>query len=134
MVQTSHLFEPLPDNVRRYYHPGTPHGGGQGGFSLGTASTDRNALANNPNPQRETDRALYVALVEWVVNGTQPPASAYPRVSDGTLVPATAAAMGWPAIPNAPSPDGVVNPVLDYDYGTLQRQFGASPIAADLNA
>ncbi|MBP6773883.1 MAG: hypothetical protein KA154_12855 [Gemmatimonadaceae bacterium] len=112
---------PLPDNVRRYYHPGTPHGGGQGGFSLGTASTDRNALANNPNPQRETDRALYVALVEWVVNGTQPPASAYPRVSDGTLVPATAAAMGWPAIPNAPSPDGVVNPVLDYDYGASFR-------------
>ncbi len=112
---------PLPDNVRRYYHPGTSHGGGPGGFTLGTASTDRNTLANNPNPQRETDRALYVALVDWVVKGTLPPPSAYPRVSDGTLVPATAAAMGWPAIPNTPSPDGVMNPVLDYDYGPSFR-------------
>lgn len=112
---------PLPENVRRYYHPGTPHGGGPGGFTLGTASADRNALANNPNPERETDRALYVALVEWVVHGSAPPPSAYPRVTDGTLVPATAAAMGWPRIPNTPSPDGVVNPVLDYDYGPSFR-------------
>ena len=107
---------PLPENVRRYYHPGTGHGGGPGGFRLGAASGP-GTLANNPNPEKETDRALYVALVDWVVRGTPPPPSAYPRVSDGTLVAATSTAMGWPAIPNAPRPDGVVNPVLDYDYG-----------------
>jgi hypothetical protein len=33
------------------------------------------------------------------------------------LVPATAAAIGWPKIPGVPSPDGVLNPVLDYDFG-----------------
>jgi hypothetical protein len=108
---------PLPENVRRYYHPGTPHGGGRGGFALGSASGDPRVFASNPNPQKETDRALYVALVDWVVKGVAPPASAYPRVSDGTLVADTSAAMGWPAIPHAPKPDGVVNPVLDYDYG-----------------
>lgn len=107
---------PVPENVRRYYHPGTPHGGGVGGFKLGAAGGP-DAFANNPNPELETDRALYVALVDWVVRGTLPPPSAYPRVSDGTLVPDTAAAIGWPAIPNAPKPDGVVNVVLDYDYG-----------------
>ncbi len=101
---------PLPDNVRRYYHPGTPHGGGRGAFALGTASA-------NPNPEKETDRALYVALVDWVVKGVAPPPSVYPRVVDGTLVADTSAAIGWPNIPNAPKPDGVVNPVLDYDYG-----------------
>jgi len=53
----------------------------------------------------------------WIAKGTLPPASVYPRVSDGTLVPPTAAAMGWPAIPGAPSPDGVMNSVLDYDFG-----------------
>ena len=108
---------PLPDNVRRYYHPGTPHGGGRGGFTLGTASADPKVLANNPNPEKETDRALYVALADWVVKGVAPPPSVYPRVSEGTLVADTSATIGWPNIPGAPKPDGVVNPVLDYDYG-----------------
>jgi hypothetical protein len=113
---------PLPSNVRRYYHPGTPHGGGRGGFTLGTASKDPNALADNPNPARETDRALYVALVNWVVRNTPPPPSAYPNLKDGTLVKATSGAMGWPAIPNAPRPDGVINPLFDYVYGAAFQQ------------
>jgi len=108
---------PLPANVRRYYHAGTTHGGGAGGFNLGTASTDPNVFAANPNPQREINRALYVAMVDWVKKGTPPPPSRYPSVSDGTLVEATSAAMGWPNIPNAPKPDGVMNSVLDYDFG-----------------
>ncbi len=119
---------PLPEDVRRYYHAGTTHGGGQGGFTLGTPATNPKEMAPNRNPQRETDRALYVALVEWVTKGTLPPPSAYPRVIDGTLVEATAAAMGWPAIPNAPRPDGVVNPVLDYDFGTGYRYNDGSGV------
>ncbi len=112
---------PVPANVRRYYHPGTTHGGGSGGFNLGTQSTNPNSLAANPNPQSDTNRALHVAMIAWVKNGTLPPPSAYPRIPDGTMVQATAAAMGWPAIPKTPSPDGVMNPVLDYDYGPQFR-------------
>jgi hypothetical protein len=123
---------PLPDNVRRYYHPGTPHGGGSGGFTLGEPSRTAGVLANNPNPERETDRALYVALVDWVVKNTPPPPSAYPRVADGTLVPATSAAMGWPAIPNVPRPDGVVNSALDYDYGSTFRYNDSSGVIANV--
>ncbi len=123
---------PLPANVRRYYHPGTPHGGGRGGFALGQASGTADSLANNPNPERETDRALYVALVDWVVKGTPPPPSVYPRVTDGTLVPANSAAMGWPKIPNTATPDGVVNPVLDYDYGTAFRYNDESGIITNV--
>ncbi len=89
-------------------------------------------MANNPNPERETDRALYVALVDWVVKNTLPPPSEYPRVGDGTLVPNTSAAMGWPAIPNAPRPDGVVNPVLDYDYGPAFRYNDNSGVIANV--
>jgi hypothetical protein len=123
---------PLPDNVRRYYHAGTTHGGGPGGFVLGARAGDARELAPNRNPQRETDRALYVALVEWVVAGTPPPASAYPRVSDGTLVPATAAAMEWPAIPHTPAPDGVINPVLDYDFGSGYRYNDGSGVMSSV--
>ncbi len=122
----------LPANVRRYYHAGTPHGGGPGGFTLGTRSADPNAFANNPNPERETDRALYVALVDWVVKGTPPPPSVYPRVSDGTLVPATSAAMGWPDIPKAPKPDGVINAALDYDYGPGYRYNDGSGVMTNV--
>jgi len=123
---------PLPGNVRRYYHPGTPHGGGLGGFALGTASDSALTLGANPNPERETDRALYVALVEWVVRDTVPPPSAYPRVGDGTLVPANAAAMGWPDIRGAPKPDGVLNSVLDYDYGPSFRYNDESGVITNV--
>jgi Alpha/beta hydrolase domain len=108
---------PLPANVRRYYHASTDHGGGGGGFAVQQPPDGDLTLAQNPNPQTETRRALFVALVDWVTKGTEPPASAYPRVSDGTLVPSTAAAMGWPNIPGAPTPDNVMNVLMDYDYG-----------------
>jgi hypothetical protein len=122
---------PLPANVRRYYHPGTPHGGGRGGFALGVASTSPDSLASNPNPERETDRALYVAPVDWVVKNTPPRPSVYPRVGDGTLVQAKSATMGWPNIPNSAKPDGVVNPVLDYDYGPEFRYSDESGVIAN---
>ena len=123
---------PLPDIVRRYYHAGTTHGGGAGGFNLGTASTNPNQFAANPNPQREINRALYVAMVEWVTKGMPPPASRYPKVSDGTLVEATSAAMGWPNIPNSPKPDGVMNSVLDYDYGPQFRYNDGSGVITNV--
>ena len=108
---------PLPANVRRYYHASTDHGGGGGGFAVQQPPEDGLMLAQNPNPQTETRRALFVALVDWVTKGVEPPKSAYPRVTDGTLVPATAAAMGWPNIPGSPTPDNVMNVLMDYDYG-----------------
>lgn len=108
---------PLPPNVRRYYHPGTPHGGGKGGFILTPDAAAATAMATNPNPERETDRALYVALLDWVVKGVPPPPSVYPHLGNGTLVADTSAAIGWPKIPKVPTPDGVANPVLEYDYG-----------------
>jgi len=123
---------PLPSNVRRYYHAGTTHGGGAGGFSLGTASTNPDSFAANPNPQREINRALYVDMVDWVTKGVQPPDSRYPKLADGTLVQPTSAAMGWPNIPNSPKPDGVMNSVLDYDYGPQFRYNDGSGVISNV--
>jgi hypothetical protein len=109
---------PLPDNVRRYYYPGTTHGGGRGGFRIEAGLVQSGCeLPANPNPQSDTTRALTAALVEWVVRGTPPPASSYPRVSKGELVPATKSAVGFPDIPGLRFTDGLVNPVVDYDFG-----------------
>jgi hypothetical protein len=123
---------PVPANVRRYYYASTPHGGGAGGFSRITPPAAGLMLASNPNPQLEQRRALFLHLVEWVKNGTPPPPSSYPRVTDGTLVAPTAAAMGWPAIPGAPTPDNVMNVLMDYDYGPDFRYNDQSGVMSNV--
>lgn len=108
---------PLPANVRRYYMASTNHTGGADNFDYEQPPVAGCMLPANPLPWIETERALLPAMVDWITKSTLPPPSAYPRVTDGTLAPATAAAIGWPAIPGAPTPDGVMNSVLDYDFG-----------------
>jgi hypothetical protein len=108
---------PLPDNVRRYYFPSVTHGGGSGGFASRTPAVGGCELPGNPAPSAPMRAALMRALVAWVTSNTPMPASRYPRLADGTLVPPTAAAMGYPAIPGQPTPDGLIQPLLDYDLG-----------------
>ncbi len=109
---------PIPSNVRRYFLPATSHGGGKGGFSRAIPNPPNGCvLPANPNPEIETMRALQVDLIDWVTKGIDPPPSAYPQLSKGELVWPTKAAMGFPNIPGAPSRDGLVNPVFDYDFG-----------------
>jgi tannase/feruloyl esterase/alpha/beta hydrolase family protein len=108
---------PLPENVRRYYYPGTTHGGGRGGFALETTPNTACVLPANPNPEADQTRALTHALVEWVTKNTPPPDSRYPRLANGDLVPATRAAIGFPDIPGLPFSDRILNPVVRYDFG-----------------
>jgi Alpha/beta hydrolase domain len=110
---------PLPHNVRRYWFPGTTHGGGPGGFSTTVipGSVVGCTLPFNPNPEIDTQRALFAALADWVVEGKKPPHSRYPRLDNGLLVHPTKAAMGFPTIPGLPFTDNFENPVLDYDLG-----------------
>jgi hypothetical protein len=105
----------LPANVRRYYMPGTTHGGGGGGFQVAQAANERCALPQNPNPMADTHRALVTALIEWVVKGTEPPQSRYPTLAENQLAPAATVAAAFPKIPGVAPPE--VNHVLDYDFG-----------------
>ncbi|MGB5081699.1 MAG: alpha/beta hydrolase domain-containing protein [Burkholderiales bacterium] len=151
---------PLPKNVRRYYIPSTTHGGGAGGFNtslpgVGLPTVGANCPGNNfgtgifpanPVPHTQTVNALRVHFRNWVMNGTLPPPSVWPRIKPGEtedddgdddghgdrgdkrgghgrqpdLVAANKAAMGFPTIPGlrstAPEAD-FINPVLDYDWG-----------------
>ena len=117
---------PLPANVRRYFTPGVTHGGGRGGFAYETRPVNGCVLQSNPNPASDTYSALFQALVDWIMTGAEPPASRYPTLLAGDLVPPTAVAMGFPAMPGHPAPDGHINNLLWYD-------FGAGFNAADLS-
>ena len=112
----------LPGNVRRYYMPGTNHGGGAGGFQIAQTGNERCSLPQNPNPMADTHRALVAALIEWVVKGTEPPPSRYPTLADGQLAPAATVAAAFPKIPGVAVPE--VNHVLDYDFGDRIRVPG----------
>ena len=110
---------PLPANVRRYFFPGTSHGGGRGGFSASAPQPPNGCvLPANPNPESDTMAALRVAMAGWISKGIEPPASRYPTLAQGQLAPATKAAIGLPTIPGVPSPDGLLNPLYDYDFGS----------------
>ena len=111
---------PLPDNVRRYYFPGTMHGGGDGGFKLATKKGQAGTcvLMENPNSEVESMRALLVAMTDWTVKNTAPPDSRYPTIQSGQLTTdKKGGPFKFPAIPGVPEPYGISNPVLDYDFG-----------------
>jgi hypothetical protein len=109
---------PLPDTVRRYYFAGAQHGGGRGGFTLAGEPAAACELPSNPIPEAEIRRALLKSFVRWATTGGPMPASRYPKISDGTLVPDTNAAMGFPRIPGKPMPEGLQRPLIGYSLGS----------------
>ena len=99
----------LPPTTRIYLFAGTQHGPG----SFPPRQEDTQNLSN-PNDYRYLMRALLVDLNDWVTSGKEPPASAYPRIAGGQLVPPSA--LRFPKIP------GVAVPTLWHrawraDYG-----------------
>jgi hypothetical protein len=109
---------PLPPEVRRYYFPGTTHGGGSGAFTLTPPALPACVLPSDPAPELEHERALLVALTRWVVDGVAPPPSRYPRAADRTLTTPEDVARRFPRVPGAPTPAEGFVPLLDYDFGS----------------
>jgi hypothetical protein len=80
----------IPKNVRIYLFSGTRHGGGDVTRQPPTVMPAPPAncqLRTNSNPFIHGQRALLVALRDWVVHGTQPPPSLYPTLDSGMLAP-----------------------------------------------
>ncbi|UUX94883.1 alpha/beta hydrolase domain-containing protein [Aquabacterium sp. J223] len=75
-----------PDNARIYYYASTQHGGAGGTASISFAPTRNVYPAGTVVHFNDTFRALFIALEDWVVRNTAPPASQTPRIADGTLV------------------------------------------------
>ena len=87
----------LPANVRTYFFAGNQHG--PSAFPPPEGQGQQKA---NPTDYWWSMRALVVAMQKWVSDGTLPPPSQYPKLSDGTLV--KMAAVSFPTIPGVQSP------------------------------
>lgn len=100
---------PLPEDVRMYLLAGLSHEG-RPGFRPSRGLCRYPANVASPTPVL---RALLVALERWAAEGKAPPVSRVPRVSNGTLVGASA--FRGAAFPEVPEP---VPLELDGDWVT----------------
>ena len=139
---------PLPANVRRYYLASSHHGGGVGGFDsslpgAGLPTTGamcpgnnygQGLLPANPMPHTETVNALRVHFRNWVMKGSLPPDSRWPRLADGNMGAAHKAGIGFPTLPGlratVPEVDFIM-PVIDYDWGGAFNKTDGSGIASN---
>src|SRR5262249_3890271 len=73
-------------------------------------------LRTNPNPFIPAQRALLVALRQWIVDGVEPPPSMYSKVGDGTLAPVETVSVPYTGAVNFTLP-GVANRKFYLDRG-----------------
>ena len=118
----------IPPEVRIYDLAGTQHGGGNPlaqppavlpGFPNACQ------LRSNSNPFIHAQRALLVALREWIVNGTEPPPSLYSSLARASLVRPTDVVIPYIPAVNFTLP-GLVNYKFYLDRG---RRFDVEDIA-----
>ena len=86
----------LPDSpfTRIYFMSSMQHGTGNAA-NRGNCQQFQNPLDSSP-----VQRALFVALDQWVTQGVEPPPSRHPKLADGTLKPPLPQVeMGFPSIP-----------------------------------
>ena len=112
----------LSDIVRVYVVAGTQHGGGPG-VHVATPTQGICQNLNNPLALGQIRVALTVALSEWVAKGIEPPASNFPTVANGGLVPAEE--VGFPAVPGV-TYSGSYNTLHVHDHGSLPPTDGDS--------
>ena len=123
-----------PENVRTYIMASTQHG--PAAYPLPTAPPFGVCQQQgNPNPHTWTMRALLTEFAGWVKDGKAPPASAVPRIADGTLVAPDQ--VKFPPIPentygNVPRPAvrvlKVYNPLHQLDFGPQYRAADSSGV------
>jgi hypothetical protein len=102
---------PMMANVRAYLYTGGTHG--VAAFPPTRAAGQQ---LNNPLDYRWAARKLLVSLNRWITDGVEPPPSAYPRISNSTLV--SADKLKFPKIPNLAVPAATnVHEAYRVDYG-----------------
>ena len=102
----------IPKNARIYFVASAQHNTPFGSIP-GRAQCQQ---LTNPMPIGDALRALIIAMDRWATEGTPPPLSQIPRVSDGTLVASNPKKSGFPEIPGVRY-NGLYNRQLFLDYG-----------------
>ncbi len=111
-VSTDGTRDVAPLDTERIYH----FSSGQHYVHRGpTPALEGRAALGTPVDYLVTERALLIRLIEWVVSDSDPPASRYPRLKDGSLV----AIEDWsfPSIPELTLPT-VAHGAYRADYGS----------------
>ena len=108
---------PISDSVRIYHFTGEQHFPGPWPPAKGEGDL-RGQQPESPLAIRYFWRAMVANMDAWVRNGTPPPASSYPRIADGTLVPLHDYA--FPAIPGVKKPHEA-NAAYHLDFGPNWR-------------
>lgn len=104
---------PISDNVRIYHFTGLQHFSGPFPPERGKADL-LGQQPQSPLPIKYFWRSMIANMDAWVRSDTLPPASAYPRIADGTLVPLRKYAL--PAIPGQTKPREA-NEAWHLDFG-----------------
>ncbi|MHC4403727.1 MAG: alpha/beta hydrolase domain-containing protein [Planctomycetota bacterium] len=112
----------LDPSVRIYLVAGAQHLGA-GPADKGICQNPRNVLDDRP----PVLRAMLVSLDRWVGEGQPPPASRYPRISDGTLVDLATFGKSFPKIPGVTLPKGYYQP-LRLDLGPRWATAGIADV------
>jgi hypothetical protein len=110
---------PLPRMVRLFQFSSTQHGGGnplQQPPAILPAVPNNCQLRSNSNPYVWHQRALLVALRDWVVNEKEPPASLYSSIHRRSLVKAGEVHFPYMPAVNFTVP-GIVNQKVFLDRG-----------------
>jgi hypothetical protein len=117
-----------PDFMRTYLFAGTQHTPG----GLPPPPADPNTGGRGLQRFNVVDyapllRAALVNLDRWVSEGVEPPASDFPRLADGTAVPAESSAPLFSRLPGVRFPDRIHRPAL-LDFGPdMERGIPAYP-------
>ena len=104
---------PLDPTSRLYFLTGTPHSSGPLPPIRDTGSQEFRQDLNFAE-QKWVLRALLLDLDDWILAGTEPPASRYPTIAKGELV--TREAVQFPSVPSFPFAE-YVPPVWRMDLG-----------------
>lgn len=123
----------LPEEVRFYTIGGSQHGSGSGRPRQASSGQ----LPPNPNMWSPFADSLIVAMYNWVATDEQPPASRYPKIADGSLVPShTDRGINrdaWNSMNGVNHPSGIYVPAY-VDYGDRwldQRIVDRHPTSVD---